>query len=590
MNDSSKILYCSRSSCQAPNQLENQVCDRCQKPLIKRYLSVVGTTLQSNWVNQLLANRYYVISPTLVFDTQPSVSPYLPEIIPTWLQPYLKLTPYRLHIPKVYGQIPSEKAGIWLLEHEHFCSAVQQQLAKGDFLPSLESVWQQATASRQLNWLWQIARLWQPLQAQGVVGTLVTPELLRVNGSIVQLQALSLDQKAVTLVTLGKLWSTWVDQAASPLQSFLQNLSHSLIHQQLTSIEEVIDNLENGLSEIARSRSPSYQVASRTDTGPRRSHNEDTYYQLTSATQKQALAVVCDGVGGHQGGEVASQLAIEQFKKSMTNVSIDSLKPQVLTEQIEQAVSVANDTICDQNNSQNREAQQRMGTTLVTALANNHEIYFTHVGDSRAYWITRNGCYQLTLDDDLASRETRLGYALYRQALQKRGAGALVQALGMSSSQVLHPTTQRVVVDEDSIFLLCSDGLSDNELVEKYWETEILPILDQQTDLETVAQRLIHLANTENGHDNVTVSLMQCWVSQSQQETPITATPFRKPSASANQPVSTQSFSSVTTSLSQSQGGVILLLLMILLVISGVGVTYWYLPELHQYWKELVRE
>ena len=81
-----------------------------------------------------------------------------------------------------------------------------------------------------------------------------------------------------------------------------------------------------------------------------------------------------------------------------------------------------------------------MGTTVVMALPIAPAMYITHVGDSRAYWITRHNCHQITLDDDLASREVRLGYAVYRQALQHSGSGSLVQALGMSTSASLTKT------------------------------------------------------------------------------------------------------------------------------------------------------
>jgi hypothetical protein len=155
-----------------------------------------------------------------------------------------------------------------------------------------------------------------------------------------------------------------------------------------------------------------------------------------------------------------------------------------------------------------------MGTTLVLARTCAHEIYITHVGDSRVYWITRDNCYQVTQDDDLASREVRLGYALYRNAIQQPTSGSLVQALGMASSANLHPTVQRFVLDEDCVFLLCSDGLSDFDRVEQYWKTEILPILDGQVDLTTAGSRLIGIANTQNGHDNATIALVHCKVSQ----------------------------------------------------------------------------
>jgi protein phosphatase len=164
-----------------------------------------------------------------------------------------------------------------------------------------------------------------------------------------------------------------------------------------------------------------------------------------------------------------------------------------------------------------------MGTTLVMALPIGHEIYITHVGDSRAYWITRQGCYQITLDDDVASREVRLGYAIYREAIQQSGSGSLVQALGMSPSTSLHPTAQRFILDEDGVFLLTSDGLSDFDRVEDYWETEILPILKAEADIASVAEKLVEIANTKNGHDNVTIALVYCQVKYTEAASSLTA-------------------------------------------------------------------
>jgi protein phosphatase len=190
---------------------------------------------------------------------------------------------------------------------------------------------------------------------------------------------------------------------------------------------------------------------------------------------------------------------------------------------LERAVAKANDKISQRNDNEHRQGRQRMGTTIVMALPIAHEIYIAHVGDSRAYWITHHGCHQVTLDDDVASREVRLGYALYREALEHRGSGSLVQALGMSKSTSLHPTSQRFIVDEDAVFLLTSDGLSDFDRVEESWETEILPLLSGKTSIEDVAQRLIEIANTKNGHDNATIALVHYHVEYSEPETIITA-------------------------------------------------------------------
>ena len=151
---------------------------------------------------------------------------------------------------------------------------------------------------------------------------------------------------------------------------------------------------------------------------------------------------------------------------------------------------------------------------MVMSLIYGHEAYIAHIGDSRVYRITRTGCHQMTLDDDLATREVRLSGVLYRQALGMSSSGSLFQALGMNSSTALHPNIRRTIVDEECIFLLCSDGVSDRDRVEQYWQTEILPVLEGKVDLATACQRMINMANTHNGHDNATVALVHCQVKQ----------------------------------------------------------------------------
>jgi serine/threonine protein phosphatase PrpC len=554
----------------------------------------VGTTFESQQQQQLLAKRYLVIGEKLVLDTQPGTPPYFPDRIPSELKPYLKLTPYRLHVPKLYGQIPSaelsstgkkgEHSDIWLLEYENFASAVQRKLATGSFLPALTTMWSSASGIRQLNWLLQISQLWQPLQVQGVGKTLITPQLLRVNGSVVQLQELYLHGESVTLKDLGKFWSTFIEEADSSIQPFFKEICQHLQKGQLESSERLIHLIEEALRETARSQPRTYQIATTTDSGPSRSHNEDAYYQENDTEQAtpdhQALAIVCDGVGGHQGGEVASKMAIEQLRQAVPNLTELSSESRILTEKIEEAVSTVNDVICQQNDAESRKAQERMGTTLVMALAHNHEMYITHVGDSRVYWITAYGCYQLTLDDDLASRQTRLGHLLYREALQQPAAGSLIQALGMSSSKLLHPTTQRLIIDEDCVFLLCSDGLSDNDLVEQYWETEILPVLQAGKDLDTVAEELIELANSLNGHDNVTVSLVKCSLANSEQPPPLG---IAYPDELDTQIQLGNKYSSLKKNKRKKfHGGTSLLLLIIVVFIGGVSGAYWFFPEVRE--------
>ncbi|BAY25671.1 protein-serine/threonine phosphatase [Calothrix sp. NIES-2100] len=398
--------------------------------------------------------------------------------------------------------------------------------------PDLITAWGNANSMRQLHWLWQLANLWQPLLSEGVATSLLKPDLIRVEGTLVRLLELHSDSETTpSLSELGKLWQQLPKAAKPAIAEFIQNITSSLISQEINSAEQLIAVLDQGLAQLGRSQTSTIKIFTKTDTGPSCQRNEDACYPLsgtlvTKPPQFITFAIVCDGMSEQEGGRVASAFAIETIQQQLqqlAKVPPEHIDPSLLLNDLESAVAIANDKISQRNDYENRQGHQRMGTTLVMALPIAHEMYITHVGDSRAYWITRQGCYQVTLDDDVASREVRLGYSIYREAVQQSGSGSLVQALGMSSSTSLHPTSQRFILDEDAVFLLTSDGLSDFDRIEDYWETEILPILNAGTDVASVAERLVEIANTKNGHDNVTIALVHYQVKYTEPEVVVNA-------------------------------------------------------------------
>jgi len=169
---------------------------------------------------------------------------------------------------------------------------------------------------------------------------------------------------------------------------------------------------------------------------------------ITKPSAQEALAIVCDGIGGHEGA-IASNLAIETIQQQFNKCWMTQFRPHKPDQQFRRLYP-ANDRISQRNDNEQRHGRQRMGTTLVMA-----QLMLTKstlpIGDSRAHWITRTR-HQITLDDDVASREVRLGYALIAMPLQHASSGSGSGA-GMSSSP-----NKRFVLDEDCVFLPCSDG------------------------------------------------------------------------------------------------------------------------------------
>jgi protein phosphatase len=541
MENDAVTLCCPNEYCQSANPLTHKFCQQCSTLLPKRYLWAVGDALDHYHPGSILADasgqsqRYLVINKSILLDIKPGLLPQIPELDDVdKIKPYLKLIPYRLHIPQVYGVLNLNngqiKTEILLLERPPLI--IDATITEANLCSTLDTVWSEASSIRQLHWLWQLANLWQPLAIEGVASSLIDPYVLRVEGVLIRLLELRFDGKnPPTLSQLGEFWWQLLKNTKPNIAPFVQQVCDLLIQGEINSSSQLIHILDQGLSQLEKFQTTTIKIYSKTDSGPSRPRNEDACYPsadtlINKPPQDNALAIVCDGIGGHEGGNVASNLAIETIKqqvKELTSLPYDNIDPSMLLSDLERAVATANDKISQRNDSENRQGRQRMGTTIVMALPVAHEIYITHVGDSRAYWITRHSCHQVTLDDDVASREVRLGYALYREALQHSGSGSLVQALGMSKSTSLHPTSQRFIIDEDAVFLLTSDGLSDFDRVEESWETEILPILSGKTSIEDVAKRLIEVANTKNGHDNVTVALVHYDVKYSEPDITITA-------------------------------------------------------------------
>ena len=515
------------------------------------YLWAVGDDAISIPTGQLVAQRYQVISPQIWQDTQPSQLPDLPQELPGDITPYLQLFPFQLHLPQVYGYVVLHKEpkakDILLLENAPI-------MATGNLYPSIIEAWSAAKTVRQVYWLWQLMQLWSPLSTVGAASSLLVAENIRVQGWRVWLRELFLDpaetapSQQPSLQDLGSFWWHWIGESQPPagLETICQQLSSGQ-----ANLEHSSSQLNEILLELAAQLPLSFEIAGASETGPRRSHNEDTCYPLTVLSLDSTipdedtipgLAIVCDGIGGHEGGEVASQLAVRTIQLQIQGLLLEVaeqealVKPSIWKSHLESVVRVVNNLIAAQNDEQQRASRQRMGTTLVMAVlipqkadnsvglntGNSHEVYLVHVGDSRAYWITRNYCQRLTVDDNVLAREVKMGRLLYQQALLRGDSDALTQALGTRDADFICPNIQRLIVEEDGVLLLCSDGLSDNDWVEKSWADYAPMMLDSHKSLDAVVQAWIDLANQKNGHDNASAVLVRCQVSP---KLPITFNP-----------------------------------------------------------------
>ena len=256
--------------------------------------------------------------------------------------------------------------------------------------------------------------------------------------------------------------------------------------------------------------------ASCTNIGSQRDHNED-FFGVRTIVEKQenntennlnvrGLYIVCDGMGGHAAGEVASAMAVESLQKYFHSSRQDDLPDR---KTIEEGILAANQVLYQTNINNSRSGSGRMGTTLVMALLQDTQLAIAHVGDSRIYRMTRKqGLEQLTLDHEVGQREINRGVEP-EIAYGRPDAYQLTQALGPRENNYVRPEIQFMEVTEDCLLLLCSDGLCDNNLLEENWQEYLKPLLASDSNLQEGLFELVNFANEYNGHDNITAVLVR---------------------------------------------------------------------------------
>ena len=235
-----------------------------------------------------------------------------------------------------------------------------------------------------------------------------------------------------------------------------------------------------------------------TDPGCVRTQNQDVYLieKLDGSTM---LCVVCDGMGGAKSGNVASSLAADVFVQEVRRNWKSSLDAERLEQLLRGAVKLANFTVYDQ--AQQFEEFHGMGTTLVAALVHGRKATVVHVGDSRAYAITRDGISQLTRDHSVVQMMIERGELTPERARAYPGKNRITRAIG--TEPVVDCDLTRCSLNRGDCLLLCSDGLS-NVMDEQ----EILFEVVHGVNKQYCCQRLLDIAKNRGAPDNVTSLLI----------------------------------------------------------------------------------
>jgi serine/threonine protein phosphatase PrpC len=239
-----------------------------------------------------------------------------------------------------------------------------------------------------------------------------------------------------------------------------------------------------------------------TDVGKVRDHNEDSYAVLA----EQNLIMVCDGMGGHAAGEVASQLAVETITKIFIEHDLDLFTgenlpyPEELTPEgklLVGAIAVANHRIIDR--AKQSSGHTGMGTTIVACHFKDGIASLCHVGDSRAYLIRNGNIKRVTIDHSWVSEVMEKHHLTEEESENLVNRNVITRALGTRAA--VRTDISQIRFAKGDMFLLCSDGLCG--LVS---DTDILKAANScEEDINRLVRELIAKANEAGGNDNITL-------------------------------------------------------------------------------------
>jgi protein phosphatase len=251
--------------------------------------------------------------------------------------------------------------------------------------------------------------------------------------------------------------------------------------------------------------SAALEFASATDPGRVRSHNEDSI----GTEPDIGLAVLADGMGGYNAGEVASGIAVAvvsaETKRALSGNALHSIDPgsgQTVAERFaREHTAKANTSIFEAARSQPQYAG--MGTTLVVALFFDNKVCVAHVGDSRLYRLRGETFEQVTRDHSLLQEQIDSGMITREAAKLSQNKNLVTRALGIDAE--VDTEVHVYETKPGDTYLLCSDGLSD-----MVGDDDMqLTLTSLQANLQLAAEQLVQQANDNGGRDNVSVILVR---------------------------------------------------------------------------------
>lgn len=240
--------------------------------------------------------------------------------------------------------------------------------------------------------------------------------------------------------------------------------------------------------------------AYKSDIGQVHNHNED-FIWVDSET---GLFIVADGMGGHEAGEVASQLSATAVAKALQG-DIGSADDQVSSQQISalmiKAFETANESVLAMANQS--EQSRRMGSTIVTAVLKLPSVYICHLGDARAYLSRNNVLTQITQDDSVVAELLAAGLISEEEAKTHIYRSVVTKAMGQDPP--VEPTFTELTVMANDWLLICSDGLT-SMISDEAIKAELN---NAKGNPDYLVEALVKAANDAGGKDNISVIAIQ---------------------------------------------------------------------------------
>ncbi|MFN8576436.1 MAG: protein phosphatase 2C domain-containing protein [Candidatus Sericytochromatia bacterium] len=497
------------SACSTVLDINADICDSCGQYLNRELYIITSSELKDEMD---LHGRYQVLNAfdKVVKDKKPNHQTFSFEMPKDkTLSDLYKLLSKHDSVPQIYDSFSYNDNDYLILR------TIKDNY--GQDLKSLPEIWVEISEKDKLQILKEWSELYKLFEKQSVLSSILDIYKIFVNDNMnIKIKFLIQDEdKAYNIKDLSNTWS----QLLFPPNSSFLEYSKYKVGELIKNINDgKIDNIDSiikKINELLQMPVTDLQHSSSTHPGKRRNNNEDNFYASTIDFKedsinsvykgKRGLYIVCDGMGGHESGEVASAKAITEIKSTILpalcfNIGFDDINSLIKTAIIENA----NNSIFQMNEEQNRKLEKRMGTTVVMSMIIDDKMYVSHIGDSRIYMITKSEIKQVTEDHNVAMKNYKDGYSSYEEAVKTAATQwgkVLTQALGPREGDSLEPETNFISLKEDCYIILCSDGLTD--MVK---DNEIFEIVNNNwQNPDTVTNKLIDTANNNGGRDNITL-------------------------------------------------------------------------------------